>query len=275
MATNTPVNSNTRLVADRSEHPWLSSTAYLNSLRVRPGLRAPGLLGAYPIIGLLMLLIGLVIFGIMAIDLVTNGPLLAIDQQVADSVHSTALQSPPFLRDLMIFGFYLGEHGIILIGALLLIYFVVKRFWAEASMVVIAWAGEGSLWLYLSAYFNRPRPAFDAAVWHTMHSPGFPSGHSLSSVMCFGLLAYLIVPTLRNAFGKAVIIIVAIAIMLYIGYSRIFVGDHYLTDVLGGYRLGIAWSGLVYTAVERFARYRRWRTAQHKSGSMAPPAAAG
>jgi undecaprenyl-diphosphatase len=41
-----------------------------------------------------------------------------------------------------------------------------------------------------------------------------------------------------------------VLVILFIGYSRIFVGDHYPTDVLAGYALGIAWSGFVYTLVE-------------------------
>ena len=45
-------------------------------------------------------------------------------------------------------------------------------------------------------------------------------------------------------------ILAAGLIILYIGFSRLFVGDHYLTDVLAGYALGVAWSGLAFTLVE-------------------------
>ena len=221
------------------------------------GLRSPGFLGKRPIIGLLIVLLGVVLFGLMAINWQTTGPLIQTDMRVAGDVHSVALQSSSFIRDVMIFGFYLGEHGIIAIGALMGLYFLFKRRWAELSMVVIAWAGEGSIWLILSAHFNRPRPVFDVAVWHQMNTPGFPSGHAVSAVMCFGLVAYLLVPKLKSHFGKITVIILALIIILYIGYSRIFVGDHFLTDVLAGYGLGIAWSGCVYTSVELIAIRRQ------------------
>jgi membrane-associated phospholipid phosphatase len=216
----------------------------------KPRLHTPGLLARWPLIGVMMVVLGGLLFGAMAINLQTHGPLLPVDAQVANSLHTIALHGSPVVLSIMIFGFYLGEYGIVLIGLILVLYFLYKRFWSGLSMVVIAWAGEGTIWLVLSAYFNRPRPVFDVSVWRQMTEPGFPSGHSLSAIMCFGLLAYLIVPKISSHFWKAVVIITTLLVILYIGYSRMYVGDHFLTDVLAGYGLGIAWSGLVYTLVE-------------------------
>jgi membrane-associated phospholipid phosphatase len=220
-------------------------------------LRTPGLLGQRPLIGLLMVLLGSIVFGVLAVSLQANGPLNRLDVPLADTVHAAALQSPSFLRDAMIFGFYLGEHIIVAIGVLLALYFLYKRFWPELCMVAIAWAEEGAMWLVLSAHFQRARPVFAAPVWHQMTAPGFPSGHSISAVMCFGLLAYLVAPKMHSRFARTVVIVTAVLIILYIGFSRIFVGDHYLTDVLAGYALGIALCGLVYTGVELVAKRRR------------------
>jgi membrane-associated phospholipid phosphatase len=220
------------------------------------GLRTPGFLIRWPMIGLLMVLLGGIAFGVIALSLQTNAPLMQVDVPVANDIHAVALQSSPFIRDVMIFGFYLGEHGILLIGIVLLLYFVYKRFWPELSMVVVAWAGEGSIWLVVSGYFNRHRPVFDVSVWRQMTAPGFPSGHSISAVMCFGLLAYLLVPMMPARFWKVGVIMAAVLVILYIGFSRIFVGDHYLTDVLAGYALGVAWSGLAYTFIELIFKKR-------------------
>jgi undecaprenyl-diphosphatase len=214
------------------------------------GLRRPQHLARRPVIGLLMVLLGGVMFGVIVIGLQTNAPVMQLDILWINTIHTMALQSSPFMRTVMISGFYVGEHVIVAIGVILALYFLYKRFWPELCMVVIAWAGEGGIWLYLSAYFNRPRPVFEIPVWHQMTAPGFPSGHSISAVMCYGLLAYLLAPRIHSHLGKALVIIVAVLVILFIGYSRIFVGDHYPTDVLAGYALGIAWSGFVYTLVE-------------------------
>jgi membrane-associated phospholipid phosphatase len=222
----------------------------------RSNLRSPGILARWPIIGILMVLIGGIAFGAISINLQSNGPLIQSDVPVSNAVHQMALQSSPLIRNVMISGFYIGEQVIVAIGALLLIYFVINRQWPELFMVVIAWAGEGAMWIVLSQAYNRPRPEFAVPVWHQMTSPGFPSGHSISAVMCYGLLAYLLMPAIRASFWKAVVIVAAILVILFIGYSRIFVGDHYLTDVLAGFALGIAWSGFVYTLVELIFKKR-------------------
>jgi undecaprenyl-diphosphatase len=214
------------------------------------GLRRPQLLARRPVIGLLMVLLGGITFGVIVVGLQTNAPVMQLDILWINTIHTMALQSSPFMRAVMISGFYIGEHVIVAIGVILVLYFLYKRFWPELCMVVIAWAGEGGIWLYLSAYFNRPRPLFEIPVWHQMTAPGFPSGHSISAVMCYGLLAYLLAPRVHSRLGKALVIVVAVLVILFIGYSRIFVGDHYPTDVLAGYALGIAWSGFVYTLVE-------------------------
>ncbi len=163
------------------------------------------------------------------------------------------------MRDVMIFGFYLGEQVIVVIGVIMALYFLYKRFWPGLAMVAIAWAAEGAIWLVLSQYYHRARPVFAVAVWHHMTAPGFPSGHAIAAVMCFGLLAYLIVPAMSSSFWQAVVIVTAVLLIVYIGYSRMFVGDHYLTDVLAGYGLGVALCGTVYTLVEVIARKLEYR----------------
>ncbi len=233
------------------------------SAKDRPGnLRAPGRLAQQPLVGWLLVLLGGLAFGVIAAGIQANPGLNPIDIQVSNAIHTAALQSSPFVRDVMIFGFYVGEHFIAAIGVLLAAYFLYKRLWPELSMVVIAWAGEGAIWLFLSQYYHRARPVFDVPVWHQMTSPGFPSGHAMSAVICYGLLAYLLAPKLPARFWKVVLGASAGLIMLYIGVSRLYVGDHYLTDVLAGYALGIAWSGLVYTSIEFIAMKRMNRHVQ-------------
>jgi len=126
-------------------------------------------------------------------------------------------------------------------------------------MVLIAWGGEAGLWWLLAFYFNRPRPVFSDPVWHQMTAPSFPSGHVFGAVLCYGLLAYLIVPKLSMRFWKAVVVALAVLIILCVGFSRLFVSDHYPSDILAGYGLGLAWGGFVYTTVELIARKHKQR----------------
>ncbi|MEO8393037.1 MAG: phosphatase PAP2 family protein [Chloroflexota bacterium] len=229
--------------------------------------RSPGLLGKWPLIGLLLVLFGSGLFLVLTISLQTHAPIMQTDQQISDSIHTLALQSSPLIMDIMIFGFYLGEHVIVGIGAVLVVYFLYKRFWPELGMIIIAWGGEGGIWLLLAQHFNRTRPHFDKPIWHLITGPGYPSGHSFAALMCFGLLAYFLVPKMPSRLLKGVVIVVTILVILYVGFSRIFLGDHYPTDVLAGYSLGIAWSALVYTSLEVLAQ----RNQNRKAKSLSQP----
>lgn len=232
------------------------------------GLRSPGWLGRWPLVGVLLTLFGAVVFGVLALAVRTHNPqLLQFDTRLADAFHVMGLNNFPFIRTLMIFGYYLGQEIIVGIGVVLSLYFLIKHYWTELSMVLIAWGGEAIIWLVVSAYFSRPRPVFAFVVWHQMTAPSFPSGHCFGAVLCFGLLGYMLVPKMSSRFWKGIVIATAIAIPFYVGFSRLFVGDHYPSDVLAGYAIGIAWGSFVYTLVEYVARKRQLHRLQVRPAS--------
>jgi undecaprenyl-diphosphatase len=221
--------------------------------------RPPGLLGKKPVIGLIMFIFGLLIFIILAYNLVNQGPLLKWDVPLAEYFHNLALRSSPFVIGIMVVGYYTGLQGMIIFGILLGLYFIFKKLWRELVMVIVALGSSGLIFLLLSHIFNRPRPftLFDKLIWSgSPNIPGFPSGHALSIIICCGLLVYLFLPKIKSYLGKALAIIIAFLVVIFIGFGRLYVGDHYLTDILAGYALGIAWFGLTITSIELlFKRY--------------------
>ncbi len=226
------------------------------------GLRSPGWLGQWPLVGVMLTLFGLMLFGGLAIAVKTHHPqLIQFDTRLVDGFHVLGLNSLPLIRGLMIFGYYLGQEIIVGIGVVLVLYFLYKRFWTELWMVLIAWGGEAAIWLLVSGYFSRPRPVFAFVVWHQMTAPSFPSGHCFGAVLCFGLLGYMLIPKMSSRFWKVIAVVTALAIIFYVGFSRLFVGDHYPSDVLAGYGIGIAWGAFVYTTVEFIARRHQRRKA--------------
>ena len=110
---------------------------------------------------------------------------------------------------------------------------------------------------FLSVFIARQRPP--TQIWIVVNIPGFPSGHAVAVVACYGLLAYLLAPKMPSLFWKITVITAALLIILFVGFSRIFMGGHYLTDILAGYAVGIAWFGLAYTLIEMFFQERRIR----------------
>jgi membrane-associated phospholipid phosphatase len=139
------------------------------------------------------------------------------------------------------------------VGVLLALYFLYKRYWRELAIDAVSLGLSGLIFLYVSHIFMRPRPflLFDKPIWSgSPNIPGFPSGHTLSIAVCCGLLMYLLVPRIKSSLGKTIAVAIGVLIMLYVGFSRLYLGDHYLTDVIAGYALGTAWLGFACTSVE-------------------------
>jgi undecaprenyl-diphosphatase len=213
-------------------------------------LRSPDLLAKMPFIGIMMFLLGSLIFGLLAYYVHQNGSLVQWDITIGNRMHEIALNSPAWIKNIMFIGFYIGLQGYIVIGVLLGLYFLFKKFWKEFFMVAILFAGEGILWFFFTKYFARTRPEFTERIGSVLNYPSFPSGHTISGVICYGLIAYFFVPKISSQFWKAVVIIFAVLMMLYIGYSRFFMGAHYLTDVVAGLAAGVAWTSLVVLLIE-------------------------
>ena len=218
-------------------------------------LHAPGLLAKWPMIGILMFVLGSLAFGGLTYNLLAHGPLLAWDHAIANTLPAIALSGPPFLEGLMAAGFYIGREAVVVIDLVLLVYFLYKRYWQELAMVFIGWAGSAVFFYALTTFFARSRP--DTQIWIVLNVPGFPSGHAISVVICYGLLAYLLIPKMPSVFLKVVVTVTALFIILFVGFSRVFTGGHYLTDILAGYAVGIAWCGLAFTLIELYFQKRR------------------
>ena len=213
------------------------------------GLRAPGWFKRWPLIGLIMILLGGLIFGALSYNLVAHGPLIPVDNTVHRELLTEAKTAPPIVNETMLLGFFIGKEAVQVIVLVLTLYFLYKRYWRELAMLWISSALGSLVWNFIIAYFGRPRPPDQIGLVIT-NIPSFPSGHAMSALICYGFLAYLLIPKMPSRFWKWAVGIIALVIVIFDGFSRVFQGGHYLTDVLAGYALGIAWAGLVYTVIE-------------------------
>ncbi len=86
--------------------------------------------------------------------------------------------------------------------------------------------------------FARPRP--ELAVY-TETSPSFPSAHAVSAMVFYGSLVWVFWPKTKNLSQKLTLLTSGLFIILLIGFSRLYLGVHYLSDVLAGYLVGLIW----------------------------------
>jgi undecaprenyl-diphosphatase len=142
-------------------------------------------------------------------------------------------------------------------------YFAIRRLWDYLWMLALA-LGLGSALLYgLKVVFDRARPVEGTA--YDAHGASFPSGHAFTALVLYGLLAYLVWQITQHAWARALAVVFALAATIGVGLSRIYLGVHWTTDVLGGWLAGAAW--LVFSvAIVRFLEARR----EHRAAT-APP----
>lgn len=101
----------------------------------------------------------------------------------------------------------------------------------------------------LKMTFNRHRPNIDYA-YSTFQGYSFPSGHTMTATLLYGLLAVFAVLALKSWWLRMWAVLAAIAMVLLVGFSRIYLGAHYLSDVLASIAAGIAWLAITLTAVD-------------------------
>ena len=114
--------------------------------------------------------------------------------------------------------------------------------WRAGAMLAMSLAGSTVLYNVFKRIIERPRPPTQDALATYAHW-SFPSGHATQS-MAFGAMLIVLVSSRHRSTWQPV---VACACVLAVGASRIYLGAHWFTDVLGGYALGAAWASLVVT----------------------------
>lgn len=144
---------------------------------------------------------------------------------------------------------WLGSTGVLcaVIGAAAIVL-AFRRRWRLAAYLLITGAGALVLDPVLKSLVGRLRPAVAHPIAHGTGN-SFPSGHSLGSVVCYGAIFLVFLPAARGRWRTAFTAAIAVLVAL-IGISRILLGVHYLSDVLGGWALGITWLGITATAFE-------------------------
>jgi membrane-associated phospholipid phosphatase len=136
-----------------------------------------------------------------------------------------------------------------------LAWLIRKRAWPIAAWVLTAVVVIGPLTSLLKQVFGRIRPDFDAGGAR-LDSLSYPSGHS-SGIACLVTVGLILAWPVLSARGRRVWLFLGVVAVLLVGLTRMWLGVHYLSDVVGGWALGIAWSLGVAFALEALPGGRR------------------
>jgi membrane-associated phospholipid phosphatase len=111
----------------------------------------------------------------------------------------------------------------------------------DAAFLTAAFVGAEVVNGGLKLAFHRPRP--ELAFLH-LDTYSFPSGHATVATVVFGTFAFLLWPHARTTGRRVALVAGAVGVIALVGFSRLYLGVHYLSDVLGGFALGAAWLSL-------------------------------
>jgi membrane-associated phospholipid phosphatase len=188
-------------------------------------------------------------------DEVLEGDALGLDSLARSLVHTIA--SPGLTRVMIVASRWGGPSVLVPVGLVVSLAFLIHGWRRGALLVVITLAGAGLLNWLLKISFGRARPEafFDYPL---PSSPSFPSGHALFAASVFGGLAALLVPRLKHHALKIAVWSAAVALAGLVGFSRVYLGVHYPSDVLAGYSVGLIWVTAIAFG-DRVARHRRRR----------------
>lgn len=191
-------------------------------------------------IGLLVItiLISAMVFASLAEDLVNRETLSTLDPVFGGWLIAQTSLSGDHVFSMITF---LGNALIVSIGTSLLGFWLAKRKkWNNLILMFSVVGGSALLNLVLKNIFQRSRPVFPQAfLVDTGYS--FPSGHTMISLAFYGVVAYIALTYIKSRNWKVFTVIGALVISVLIGFSRLYLGVHYFTDVLAGWAAGALW----------------------------------
>lgn len=189
-----------------------------------------------------------VTFGVLAYA-VEFGYLISFDESIikfADHIRSDKLTF--YLKFITNIGSW---QQVVMIMLVALIYLIYKKHSNFALFLTLVNSLSPSLNTMLKNIFHRPRPSVNPYIIY--HSFSFPSGHATSAIVMFSTLCFLVYHLHLKAFKPFVLF--SIIMVAAIGFSRIYLGVHYPSDVLGGYLIGSMWLMFSIFILNNFGKF--------------------
>jgi membrane-associated phospholipid phosphatase len=194
---------------------------------------------------LAVLVAALAAFGHLVEDFLTGDPIVRWDVEFARWLHE---HSSTWLVDFFKVVTLAGNSAVLGVIVVAVGFVLLRRGRAnDAVLLILAFGGSAAVNALLKLIFHRPRP--ELAFVH-LDTYSFPSGHAAVSSATFTTMAYLLARRQHSTAARIWIGLGAAAAIALVGFSRLYLGAHYLSDVLAGISFGIAWAAaslLVYT----------------------------
>lgn len=194
----------------------------------------------------------LVPFLLIVLDVVLRGPLSSLDQRLAEREHSYVIGYEAAV-DVAGFVTHLGSTAVLtaVVAVGVIVLLLVRRHRQALFLLVSAVLGV-ALNNLVKVLVGRSRPLFDVAV-AVATGKSFPSGHAMNSTVVYGSLLVILLPSMRAPWHRVLVGTVTAVLVVVIAASRVVLGVHFMSDVIGGIILG---SALVLGTTAAFSLWR-------------------
>jgi len=177
------------------------------------------------------------------------GPLISADRDVVVPLHRSALDHPGWTETNRVLTDWIWDPWTMrALTAVIVLWLLMRRERMPALWVAVTAAAGTALQQGVKAALDRPRPHWANPV-DSAHYAAFPSGHALTATVTFGLLLWMLKLHGAPAPWQRLATTVAAVSVLGVGLTRLYLGVHWPTDILGGWLLGaalVAWAVAVY-----------------------------
>jgi undecaprenyl-diphosphatase len=141
----------------------------------------------------------------------------------------------------------------------------------SALLLLVATIGGSLLDTVLKLQFGRPRPHVFTWGTHAAMS-SFPSGHAMSATIVYSTVAYLAARLQKRLWTRWATMALAAVIIVMIGFSRMYLGVHYPSDVLAGAIVGLSWAAFCMATLEAIQRFGQRDAPEIKKDETPAPA---
>lgn len=208
-------------------------------------------------------------FAVVLEDALDGDGVAALDQPVLSFLANRRDDEATFIARVMTF---LGGVPFVALATLALVLFLWSRRRRAALVLAASVVGSGVITGAIKLLVARDRPALPLAIDGAEHGFSFPSGHSLSSLALYGALSYLAVQYLPTWRSRVYVVAGLLTTAVAVAFSRLYLGYHWVSDVLGSWTLAVLWLATVITA-DRVLADRRGGLAR-VDGRLAEPGSA-
>lgn len=188
-------------------------------------------------------------FATLLFQVVAGGPITRLDGDVADGLNDFVHRRGALLAVL---------RGVTFLGSTVWLTLVVVAVGVSVvragrrrlgTFLVVTCLGGALVNYSVKLAVSRPRPLVDHVVAHA-DGKSFPSGHAMSSTVVYGAVLLVLLPAVRSRKARRAVVAAAAVLVGAIGSTRLLLGVHFLSDVLGGFALGLAWLSASVAAFE-------------------------